>query len=411
MQFLESEKRPFQELKEDFLGVLRSSVREAVGGDKAGAFLSGGTDSSTIAGILSEVTGEPARTYSIGFDASGYDEMAYARIAAKHFGTRHREYYVTPDDIVTAIPQVAAVFDQPFGNSSAVPAFYCARMGRDDGLSRMLGGDGGDELFGGNARYAKQYLFSLYEQVPRLLRKAAIEPVVLGIPGGAALPLMRKARSYIEQASIEMPARTETYNLLEHYGAPEVFTQEFLETVDRGYPSNLLSEIYHQSSAKSLINRMLAFDRKFTLSDNDLPKVSKACELAGMDVAYPLISDEIVNFSLQLEPQLKLKGTQLRYFFKEALRGFLPDEIIAKQKHGFGLPFGVWLQSHKPLQDLAFDSLSDLKSRHIINNRFIDKLLGQHLGEHAGYHGTMVWVLMMLEQWYRQRQEPGVAKL
>ena len=85
---------------------------------------------------------------------------------------------------------------------------------------------------------------------------------------------------------------------------------------------------------------MLAFDRKFTLSDNDLPKVSKACELAGMDVAYPLISDEIVNFSLQLEPQLKLKGTKLRYFFKEALRGFLPDEIIAKQKHGFGLPFG-----------------------------------------------------------------------
>ena len=411
MQFLESEKRPFQELKEDFLEVLRSSVREAVGGDKAGAFLSGGTDSSTIAGILSEVAGEPARTYSIGFDASGYDEMAYARIAAKHFGTRHREYYVTPDDIVAAIPQVAAIFDQPFGNSSAIPAFYCARMGRDDGLSRMLGGDGGDELFGGNSRYAKQYLFSLYEQVPRLLRKAVIEPLVFGIPGGAALPLVSKARSYVEQASIGMPARTETYNLLEHYGAREVFTQEFLETVDPGYPSELLSEIYHQSSAKSLINRMLAFDRKFTLSDNDLPKVSKACELAGMDVAYPLISDEIVNFSLQLEPQLKLKGTQLRYFFKEALRGFLPDEIIAKQKHGFGLPFGVWLQSHKPLQDLASDSLSDLKSRHIINNRFIDKLLGQHLGEHAGYHGTMVWVLMMLEQWYRQRQEPGVAKL
>ena len=185
MQFLEDRKRPFQELKEDFLGVLRSSVREAAGGEEVGAFLSGGTDSSTIAGMLGEVTGEPARTYSIGFDASGYDEMAYARIAAKHFGTRHREYYVTPDDIVTAIPQIAAVFDQPFGNSSAVPAFYCARMARDDGLSRMLGGDGGDELFGGNTRYAKQYLFSLYEQVPRLLRKAIIEPVVLGIPGGA----------------------------------------------------------------------------------------------------------------------------------------------------------------------------------------------------------------------------------
>ena len=116
MQFLEDEKRPFQELKRDFLDVLRSSVRNAVGDQEVGAFLSGGTDSSTIAGILGEVTGRPANTYSIGFDASGYDEMEYARIAAKHFATRHQEYYVTPDDIVTAIPQVAAIFDQPFGN-------------------------------------------------------------------------------------------------------------------------------------------------------------------------------------------------------------------------------------------------------------------------------------------------------
>jgi asparagine synthase (glutamine-hydrolysing) len=403
MRFVEDEKRPFQELKQDFRDLLRSSVREAIGGQEAGAFLSGGTDSSTIAGILGEVSGQPAQTYSIGFDASGYDEMEYARVAARHFSTRHHEYYVTPDDIVSAIPEVAAIFDQPFGNASAIPAFYCARMAKADGLSRMLGGDGGDELFGGNVRYAKQHLFSLYEQMPAMVRKGMIEPLVFGIPGGNALPLVRKARSYIEQASIAMPARTETYNLLDRYGHGEVFTQEFLATVNAAHPSILLDQIYHQADAKSLINRMLAFDRKFTLADNDLPKVAKACELAGMDVAFPLISDEITAFSLRLEPQLKLKGTKLRYFFKEALRGFLPEEIIAKQKHGFGLPFGVWLQHHKPLQTLASDSLSDLKSRNIIRADFIDKLLGQHLGEHAGYHGTMVWVLMMLEQWYRQR--------
>jgi asparagine synthase (glutamine-hydrolysing) len=403
MRFVEDEKRPFQELKQDFRDLLRSSVREAIGGQEVGAFLSGGTDSSTIAGILGEVSGQPAQTYSIGFDASGYDEMEYARIAARHFSTRHHEYYVTPDDIVSAIPEVAAIFDQPFGNASAIPAFYCARMAKADGLSRMLGGDGGDELFGGNVRYAKQHLFSLYEQMPAMVRKGMIEPLVFGIPGGNALPLVRKARSYIEQASIAMPARTETYNLLDRYGHGEVFTQEFLATVNAAHPSILLDQIYHQADAKSLINRMLAFDRKFTLADNDLPKVAKACELAGMDVAFPLISDEITAFSLRLEPQLKLKGTKLRYFFKEALRGFLPEEIIAKQKHGFGLPFGVWLQHHKPLQTLASDSLSDLKSRNIIRADFIDKLLGQHLGEHAGYHGTMVWVLMMLEQWYRQR--------
>lgn len=402
MTFVEEERRPFETLRQEFLDVLHSSVRHAMDGHEVGAFLSGGTDSSTIAGILGKVGEQPARTYSIGFDASGYDEMEYARIAARHFSTRHKEYYVTPDDIVAAIPQVAGIFDQPFGNSSAVPAFYCARMAVDDGVTRMLGGDGGDELFGGNVRYAKQHLFSLYEQVPSVIRKGMVEPLLFGMPGGAALPLVRKARSYIEQASITMPARTETYNLLERYGHQTVFTPEFLSRVDPGDPADLLNRIYHQNEAASLINRMLAFDRKFTLADNDLPKVVKACELAGVDVAFPLISDEITAFSLRLEPRLKLKGTQLRYFFKEALRGFLPDEIIAKQKHGFGLPFGVWLRHHPPLQALARESLNGLKARAIVQPEFIDRLLGQHLDEHASYHGTMVWILMMLEQWYRQ---------
>ncbi len=403
VNFEEEKKRPFEELKHDLLDLLRSSVREAAGDRPVGAFLSGGTDSSTIAGILGEVSGQPARTYSIGFEAEGYDEMEYARIAARHFSTQHHEYYVTPDDVVAAIPQVAAIFDQPFGNASAIPAFYCARMAHADGVNRILGGDGGDELFGGNERYAKQHLFSLYENFPPVLRRKIIEPLILGITSETSPQLIRKVRSYIEQASIPMPARMETYNLLGRYGYREVFTPEFLATIDPEHPGALLNETYHQGHASSLINRMLAFDWKLTLADNDLPKVVKACELAQMEVAFPLISNEMVAFSAQLEPHLKLKGTKLRYFFKEALRGFLPDEILVKQKHGFGLPFGVWLQDHKPLQDLAADSLVDLKQRKIIRPDFIDKLLSQHLNEHAGYHGTMVWVLMMLEHWYRQR--------
>lgn len=403
MRFLEDENLSFGDLKQEFLRTLRSSVRHAAEGEKVGAFLSGGTDSSTIAGILGEVSGQPARTYSIGFEAEGYDEMAYARIAARHFSTRHQEYYVTPDDVVAAIPQIAAVCDQPFGNASAVPAFYCARMAKADGLDRMLGGDGGDELFGGNERYAKQHIFSLYERIPAALRNGLLEPITLNMPGSQRVKLLRKARSYIEQASIPMPARLETYNLLERYGYEQVFTRDFLTMIDVREPLAALTDTYRQTDAKSLINQMLALDLKFTLADNDLPKVVKACELAKMDVAFPFLDDEMVAFSARLAPQLKLKGTKLRYFFKEALRGILPDEIITKPKHGFGLPFGVWLQRHKGLQTLAADSLSSLKARNIVRPDFIDRLLGQHLKEHAGYHGTMVWVLMMLEQWFRAR--------
>lgn len=405
IQFAENEDLPFPELKQEFLRVLRSSVRDTAGTQQVGAFLSGGTDSSTIAGILGEVSGQSARTYSIGFDAKGYDEMEYARIAARHFSTQHHEYYVTPDDVVAAIPQIASIFDQPFGNASAVPAYYCARMARADGLHKMLGGDGGDELFGGNERYSKQYIFSLYQNIPLALRKGMLEPAIFGIPGGQRLPLLRKARSYIEQASIPLPARLETYNLLDRYGPQQVFTQDFLAMADTEQPLFCLAETYRKTDAKSLINRLLALDMKITLADNDLPKVVKACELAGMEAVFPFLNDDMVNFSARLAPLHKLKGTKLRYFFKEALRGILPDQIISKQKHGFGLPFGVWLQNHKPLQDLAADSLSNLKSRNIIRADFIDKLLDKHLGEHAGYHGTMVWVLMMLEQWHRQRRQ------
>jgi asparagine synthase (glutamine-hydrolysing) len=402
MQFQEDGKRSFAELKEDFLAQLRSSVKEAAGNAKVGAFLSGGTDSSTIAGMLTQVGGKPADTYSIGFEAQGYDEMEYARLASRHFGTSHHEYYVTPDDVATAIPQIAAVFDQPFGNASAVPAFYCARMARADGVTRMFGGDGGDELFGGNERYAKQHVFALYERVPALFRKALLEPAVFNFPGGEGVRLLRKARSYIEQASIAMPARLETYNLLGRYGPQQVFTDDFLAAADIGQPLASLNRTYGRSEARSLINRMLALDLQVTLADNDLPKVMKACELAGVEVAFPFLNDAMVAFSAGLTPQQKLNGTQLRWFFKEALRGFLPDAIITKEKHGFGLPFGVWLQQHKPLQELAADSLNDLKARQVVRGEFIEQLVGQHLSEHAGYHGTMVWVLMMLEQWFRQ---------
>jgi asparagine synthase (glutamine-hydrolysing) len=402
MQFQEEGKRSFAELKEDFLGHLRDSVREAAGDAKVGAFLSGGTDSSTIAGMLTQVGGQPAATYSIGFEAQGYDEMEYARIASRHFGTQHHEYYVTPDDVVAAIPQIAAVFDQPFGNASAVPAYYCAHMARADGVTRMFGGDGGDELFGGNERYAKQHVFALYERVPRLVREALLEPAVFNFPGGERVRLLRKARSYIEQASVAMPARLETYNLLGRYGPQQVFTDDFLAAADIGQPLASLGKTYGRSEAKSLINRMLALDLQITLADNDLPKVMKACELAGVEVAFPFLNDAMVAFSAGLTPQQKLNGTQLRWFFKEALRGFLPDAIITKQKHGFGLPFGVWLQQHKALQELAADSLHQLKGRQVVRGDFIDKLVGEHLAEHAGYHGTMVWVLMMLEQWFRQ---------
>ena len=401
MRYVEDGARPVHELKEAFLSALREGVRESARGVAAGTFLSGGTDSSTVAGMLGEVTGKPARTYSIGFEAQGYDEMGYARIAARHFGTRHHEYYVTPADVVYAIPRIAGVYDQPFGNSSVVPTYFCAKLAKEDGIGTLLGGDGGDELFGGNERYAKQHLYSLYSDLPRALRKGLIEPLAFLAP---EVGIAGKVQRYIRNASLPMPERYDNYNLVERLGPANIFAPEFLGSVDLQEPRAMLAEAYGRAHARSLINRMLALDLRFTLADNDLPKVGRACELAGVEVRYPLLDDAVVEFSAALPPKLKLRGTRLRYFFKEALRGFLPEAVITKTKHGFGLPFGPWLQAHPPLRQLAFDSLADLKKRRIVRAEFIDQLTSTLVDTHAGYYGTMVWVLMLLEQWFRQRR-------
>lgn len=402
-RFEEQASPSFDALREEFRGILRTSVKDKLSPDgKTACFLSGGTDSSTVCGLLGEATGQAPASYSIGFEAEGYDEMEYARIAAKAYGADHHEYYVTPADLVRSIPDVAAHYDQPFGNSSAVPAFYCASKARADGYTRMLAGDGGDELFGGNTRYAKERVFHVYSQIPSPLRAGVLNPLFMN-PVTGSIPLLKKGTSYIRQARVPMPDRMQTYNLLHRLGISEMLTPAFLAAVDTDGPRQ------HQRATwaagphdASLVNQMLAFDWRYTLAENDLPKVVGTTGLAGVDVAFPLLDTRLLDFSLKLPTNYKLRGFKLRWFFKEALRGFLPDEILTKKKHGFGLPFGPWAVKDAALNALAAESLRGIAARGIVRADFIESLLTQRLKEHAGYYGETVWTLMMLEQWMRR---------
>ena len=391
----------FDTLKSEFRTLLRDAVASQLTVGTPACFLSGGTDSSTVAGMIREATGKAAHTYSIGFEAEGYDEMAFARIAARHFGCEHHEYYVTPDDLVRSIGDVAGSYDQPFGNSSALPAYYCALAARKDGVTRMLAGDGGDELFGGNSRYAKQRVFGWYGHVPAPVRRGLLEPF-FELPAIGRTPLLKKGSSYIEQAKVPMPDRLQMYNLLLRLGTDDALTPEFLSRIDIHAPAAQQREVWALARTSSELNRTLAYDWRYTLAESDLPKVCGTTQLAQMEVRFPFLDHALLVFSLGLPTAYKLKGLKLRWFFKEALRGFLPDQILTKKKQGFGLPFGVWLTKHKGLQDLATDSLASLSKRGIVRADFIDQLMRQRLAEHPGYYGEMVWILMMLEQWLQK---------
>lgn len=399
--FQESKSHDLQSAGHELQALLIDSVKQCVGNeDDTGAFLSGGLDSSSVAGALSQVFPGKARTFSMGFPVEGYNEIEYAHIAVKHFNTRQHEYYVTPEDTVNAVPMIAAYYDEPFGNSSALAAYYCGKLAKENGIRRLLAGDGGDEIFAGNERYAKQMLFEHYHRLPAFASNA-LEAGLKHLPAGLARQkLLFKAKRYIEQAKAPMPDRLQDYNFLHRHEVATIFEADFLAQVDTQQPLALLRECYERPEQASVLNRMLYMDWKTTLHDNDLVKVNRMCELAGVEVAYPLLDQRIVDLSCRIASSDKLRGQKLRWFYKQAMADFLPDAIINKSKHGFGLPFGIWLKDHQPLQTMAYDAIHDLKKRGYFKPSFLDHAIQMHQSVHAAYYGELIWILMMLELWF-----------
>ena len=392
------------------LQLMREAVRDASRRpDETGCFLSGGIDSSTVAGCFRDVTDQAPKTFSIGFQATGYDELEFAQTVAKHFDTVHQEYYVTPDDVLEVIPRIARAFGQPFGNASAIPAFHCARLAKASGVGTMLAGDGGDELFGGNERYGQNWIYSLFGRAPEVMQSLGSRWAAAREPIFGTLPVFRKAVSYIRHAGVPLPGRLEIFNYVNRMGAENVFCRDFLASVDVGRVSREREATFASAHSDNDINRMLALDFEITLADNDLQKVGVMCREAGIAAEYPFLADGVVDYSLGLTPRDKVNRTHLRWFFRRAVTGFLPDEVIKKSKQGFGLPFGVWSLEHRGLHDWIGDSLEDARRRGIIHPDLIRDLNSHLLQEQPRYYGPLVWLIATLETWMAVNDEAGVS--
>ncbi len=399
LNYNDSDRVSYQEEKERLDNLLQTSVKANASGSQTATFLSGGIDSSTITGLLAGISPETVNAYTMGFGADGFDEMEYARLAANHFGVNINEYYIQPEDILEAIPIIASSYDEPFGNESAVPAYFCAKKAAADGIRVMLGGDGGDEIFGGNERYEKQMIFEHYTKLPEIVRKYLIEPCVSGFSGGNSIKPIQKLRSYINQANVPLPKRLDAYNFILRQPLATIFHQEMMIDIDPNMPGIMQDDTYFRTKSSHPIHRMLHMDMKFTLADNDLRKVSRMCEAAGIEVRYPLLDEKLVEFSGQLPTNFKVRRHQLRWFFKQAMRDFLPAEIIHKSKHGFGLPFGVWALSHPDLNKFVNETLDQFIDRKYLKADYIQAIRKLHANEHPTYYGKMIWLMLILEQW------------
>ncbi|MDJ0909465.1 MAG: asparagine synthase-related protein [Woeseiaceae bacterium] len=390
---------------EELLQALRTSVHETISTERFGAFLSGGLDSSTVVGFAAQQPDTELTAYTIGFDEPDYDETEYAKLAASTYGVPISIYNVTPEDILKTIDIVARSFDEPFGNSSAIPTYHCAAFAVEDGQSILLAGDGGDELFSGNERYRTQQIFSWYQGVPGFLRKGVLEPLFLGPLARTEFFPIRKVRRYIEQAKMPMPERMQTYNFLLRDGLSTIFTDVFLDAADTDAPFDHLQSVWDEAPECDFIDRMLYLDWKLTLADNDLRKVTTMCDAAGIRVAYPMLTNSLLKAACDIPGAKKMLSGKLRGFYKSATRDFLPNEILTKKKHGFGLPFGPWFKKSSMLRDSVLDRLTSLAKRNIVRQDYIDEMCRVTIEEHAGYFGEIIWVMTILESWLSARSE------
>jgi asparagine synthase (glutamine-hydrolysing) len=369
--------------------------------DRTGAFLSGGTDSSTLVGLLSKMQSTPVKAFSVGFTELAYNEIDYARIAAKHFGAEAHEYFVSADDALQAMPILAASFDEPFGNSSAIPTYFCLRAAQEAGVDVMLAGDGGDELFAGNERYLTERVFLLYDRLPPQLQR-------LSVSLGKLLPSrvfpFTKARRYLERASEPNPERFYYYQLYLRQTASEYFTRDFLAQIDPEFALMPSRFYYGQVPNAAPLNRLLYMDLKMCIADNDLFKVNRMAEALDIRVCYPYLDRDLAELTGRIPARLKLKGATKRYIFKQAFQKLLPRQILHKTKHGFGLPVAGWLRRDHQFRDLARSLLLDQVSvgRGYFERSALETLLEKHDDEASDFYGTYIWYFMMLELWHRR---------
>jgi asparagine synthase (glutamine-hydrolysing) len=392
---------------------MRSAVQNHLTGlspEKTGAYLSGGTDSSSVVAFMNE-RHSPVNTYSIFFAEAVYSEIGFARTTAEHFRANHHELSLTSRDTYDAIPKIMEYYDEPFANSSAIGAYHCARMARESGVTTLLAGDGGDELFAGNERYATDRRFSLYHHVPAFIRKGLIEPLASLLPQNESR--LSLPRRYVKRANIPLPRRIYSYHLLLSTPPEEMFEPALLESAPPQTWLNVAEEHFHSAAASDDLNRLLYLDVKMTLADNDLRKVLGTAELAGVRARFPLLDYKLAELSGRVPAALKMRGFEKRFIFKEAMKDILPHHVLYKKKHGFGVPVALWFLQDPRLESLVSDVLTDSRTRQrgYFRPAFLEHLLKLHRGKDAHFYGEIIWYLVALELWHRQHLERSLERV
>lgn len=404
---------PFEGSPEEAVDRLEALLRQSLAGQMMadvplGAFLSGGIDSSSVVAVMQSMSGQPVRTFSIGFNEEGFNEAAHAKAVAEHLGTQHTELYVSPQDALAVIPRLPQIYSEPFSDSSQIPTFLVSQLARRD-VTVSLSGDGGDELFSGYSRYGmSDGLWGRLSRMPRRLRSGMAAAITSVAPeswnAAMSLPMKFAPQKYRHRnvgdklhklaGVLAIRSGDELYrHLVSHWQSP---TSVVLASSE---PPTALSGLCRLPELPSFIQRMMYLDLVSYLPDDILVKVDRASMAVSLESRVPLLDHRLVEFAWSLPLSVLRRDGQSKWPLRQVLYRHVPRSLIDRPKMGFGVPIDNWLRG--PLREWG-DTLLDgsrLKQEGFFDADVVRNAWKEHQSGKRNWQ-YLLWDVLMFQAWF-----------
>jgi asparagine synthase (glutamine-hydrolysing) len=363
-----------------------------------GAFLSGGIDSSVVVGLMAQQFEKQIQTFSIGFKEKDYDESDRAKSVAETFNTNHTTHYLDYSDVFDVLDDIIDFFDEPFGDSSAIPSYYVAKLASEK-VKIVLTGDCADELFGGYEKYLHEYYTKKYLQIPKPIRYLFKKSVGLIPRTSKTNSLIRKIKKVTTNASFS--GFDADYQYMCNGCSDEVrrklVTQNYFADI-----KPIIKKTYDRFNGSDNLNKAMFNDIHTVLEGDMFPKVERTCRLNFLEPRSPFFSADMAEFAMSLPSAYKIKGKEKKYIVRETFKNLLPERIFTFGKSGFRVPIAHWFREElkQDLQNLL--DKNKLEKQGIFNPDIVYALIDEHLKGQSD-NSSLLWNLFVFQKWYAKQ--------
>ena len=398
VSFAERRKGRANDLEAELLHLLRQAVTSRMMADvPLGAFLSGGVDSSAVVALMAEASGSPVKTCTIGFDVAALDESGYAQQVATRFATDHRARQVSPDDF-GQVDTLAAMFDEPFADASALPTWRVCQLARES-VTVALSGDGADEAFAGYRRHKFQHAEDrLRGMVPQALRGPVLGGLGTAYPKADWAPRPLRAKTtLLSLAGSSEAGYSRAVAILPPELRAGLYSPEFLKLRGDYRAEQPFEAVMRSASARSGLDRAQYADLKFWLPGDILTKVDRTSMAVSLEAREPLLDHRLIEFAAALPEGLRTKRGEGKWLLKKTMQRYLPDEVLYRPKQGFVMPIAQWFRG--PLADSAraIGSSAALARTGWFDAKRLGAISDDHIAGRSD-HGRLLWQLLMLDK-------------